>query len=150
MDAAGASHEAITKALDEAIEYGLSNVSFEVLDVAKLPADPAIDAVFAFDTIRDQIDPVGCWLVPDNPFNAFMSPVKHRSIRRLREGGGAGHCPINSACPRRVTSPPGQPSGRGSMPSTSCSTTAWPGWVEVAGGSLTRKDRLAGVDRLPP
>jgi len=30
-----------------------------VLDVARLPAQPAVDAVFAFDAIHDQVDPAG-------------------------------------------------------------------------------------------
>jgi hypothetical protein len=34
-------------------------VTFEVLDVAALPAEPPLDAVFAFDVIHDQVDPAG-------------------------------------------------------------------------------------------
>jgi SAM-dependent methyltransferase len=49
--------DAIERARAEAADYGLSNVSFEVLDVTKLPADPPRGAVFAFDAIHDQVDP---------------------------------------------------------------------------------------------
>lgn len=50
--------DALEQARDEAAEYGLSNVSFEVLDVTQLPAEPPFDAVFAFDAIHDQREPV--------------------------------------------------------------------------------------------
>ena len=49
--------DAIASARDEAAQLGLSNVSFEVLDVAELPAEPGFDAVFAFDVIHDQVAP---------------------------------------------------------------------------------------------
>ena len=51
--------DAIERARAEADAYGLDNVTFEVLDVARLPAQPAVDAVFAFDAIHDQVDPAG-------------------------------------------------------------------------------------------
>ncbi len=50
--------DAIERARAEAAERGLGNTRFEVLDVTRLPADPPIDAVFAFDAIHDQVDPV--------------------------------------------------------------------------------------------
>lgn len=50
--------DAIDAARAEAAEYGLTNASFEVLDVTRLPAEPPFDAVFAFDAIHDQVDPV--------------------------------------------------------------------------------------------
>ena len=49
--------DALERARREASGYGLSNVSFERLDVTQMPVDPAVDAVFAFDTIHDQVDP---------------------------------------------------------------------------------------------
>ncbi len=52
------SAEAIDAARKEAAELGLSNASFEVRDVADLPAG-AFEVVFAFDSIHDQKDPVG-------------------------------------------------------------------------------------------
>lgn len=51
--------DAIDRARAEAASYALHNVSFEVLDVARLPVDPPLDAVFAFDAIHDQADPAG-------------------------------------------------------------------------------------------
>jgi trans-aconitate methyltransferase len=51
--------DAVGRARAEADAYGLGNATFEVLDVARLPAQPAVDAVFAFDGIRDQVDPAG-------------------------------------------------------------------------------------------
>lgn len=49
--------DAIAAARAEAAEYGLTNATFEVLDVTGLPAEPPLDAVFAFDAIHDQVDP---------------------------------------------------------------------------------------------
>lgn len=49
--------DALEQARTEAADYELDNVSFEVLDVTQLPADPPFDAVFAFDAIHDQRDP---------------------------------------------------------------------------------------------
>ncbi len=49
--------DAIALARDEAERFELSNVAFDVLDVAHLPATPAFDAIFAFDAIHDQADP---------------------------------------------------------------------------------------------
>jgi SAM-dependent methyltransferase len=51
--------DAITAARAEAAEWGLRNAEFEVLDAARLTADPPLDAVFAFDAIHDQVDPAG-------------------------------------------------------------------------------------------
>lgn len=50
--------DAIASAQAEAEAWGLTNASFEVLDVAQLPAVPPFQAVFAFDAIHDQVDPV--------------------------------------------------------------------------------------------
>jgi SAM-dependent methyltransferase len=51
--------DAIERAREEAARWELANASFEVLDVAELPADPSFGAVFAFDAIHDQADPAG-------------------------------------------------------------------------------------------
>ena len=51
--------DAIDRARAEAAAWGLTNASFEVLDVARLPSDPPSTAVFAFDAIHDQADPAG-------------------------------------------------------------------------------------------
>jgi ubiquinone/menaquinone biosynthesis C-methylase UbiE len=52
-------HEALDRGRSEAATYGLSNVSFESVDLATLPATPPFDAIFAFDAIHDQADPAG-------------------------------------------------------------------------------------------
>jgi 2-polyprenyl-3-methyl-5-hydroxy-6-metoxy-1,4-benzoquinol methylase len=52
------STDAIEAARREAAAWGLRNVSFEALDVAQLEAAPPFDAVFAFDAIHDQAEPV--------------------------------------------------------------------------------------------
>lgn len=49
--------DAVERAREEAAEYGLANASFDVLDVARLPVEPRLGAVFAFDAIHDQVDP---------------------------------------------------------------------------------------------
>jgi 2-polyprenyl-3-methyl-5-hydroxy-6-metoxy-1,4-benzoquinol methylase len=49
--------DAIARARAEAAGYGLANAAFEVRDVTTLPAEPPFDAVFAFDSIHDQVDP---------------------------------------------------------------------------------------------
>jgi 2-polyprenyl-3-methyl-5-hydroxy-6-metoxy-1,4-benzoquinol methylase len=51
--------DAIAEARAEAVDWGLANASFEVLDVRHLPAQPPFGAVFAFDAIHDQVDPAG-------------------------------------------------------------------------------------------
>lgn len=51
--------DAIDAARAEATAAGLSNATFEVLDVATLPVAPPFDVVFAFDAIHDQVDPAG-------------------------------------------------------------------------------------------
>ena len=49
--------DALDRARAEATEYGLTNVSFQQLDVTTLPPEPPLDAAFAFDAIHDQVDP---------------------------------------------------------------------------------------------
>ena len=51
------SPEAIDRARSEAAAAALTNATFEVLDIARLPAAPPFDAVFAFDAIHDQAAP---------------------------------------------------------------------------------------------
>jgi SAM-dependent methyltransferase len=50
--------DALGDARHEAAELGLTNTTFEVLDATVLPLDPPFDAVFAFSTIHDLVDPV--------------------------------------------------------------------------------------------
>ena len=49
--------DAIAKARAEAREMGLGNAAFELLDVTRLPAEPAFDLITSFDAIHDQRDP---------------------------------------------------------------------------------------------
>ncbi|MGY1824540.1 class I SAM-dependent methyltransferase [Geodermatophilus sp. SYSU D00079] len=51
--------DAIDRARAEAAAWGLSNATFEVLDVATMPTEPPSTAVFAFDAVHDQADPAG-------------------------------------------------------------------------------------------
>lgn len=51
------SDEAVGWARDEAAEMGLTNVSFEVVDVARMPDAERYDLVTAFDAVHDQADP---------------------------------------------------------------------------------------------
>ncbi len=73
---------AIGAARKEAAELGLSNATFEVRDVAALPA-ASFDVVFAFDSIHDQKDPAGVLraihdaLAPDGQF--VMMDIKANS-----------------------------------------------------------------------
>ena len=49
--------DAIAAATAEARAMGLPNARFEVLDVARLPSEPKLDLITAFDAIHDQVDP---------------------------------------------------------------------------------------------
>jgi len=49
--------DGIEAARSEAKKMGLSNATFEVLDVARLPAEPKFDLITAFDAIHDQKSP---------------------------------------------------------------------------------------------
>ena len=49
--------DAIDRGRAEAAAWGLTNVTFQALDVARLPGDPPSGAVFAFDAVHDQADP---------------------------------------------------------------------------------------------
>ena len=49
--------DAIVRAREESRQMGLTNVSFEVVDVASLPADGEFDLITAFDAIHDQRAP---------------------------------------------------------------------------------------------
>jgi SAM-dependent methyltransferase len=49
--------DALARARAEAASVGVTNVSFEICDVARLEVDPPFDVIFSFDTIHDQVDP---------------------------------------------------------------------------------------------
>ena len=48
---------AVARARAEAAGAGLTNVTFEVADIARLTVRSALDVVFMFDTLHDQADP---------------------------------------------------------------------------------------------
>jgi SAM-dependent methyltransferase len=50
---------AIARARAEAAGAGVTNVRFEVVDVARLDLQDAFDVVFVFDALHDQVDPAG-------------------------------------------------------------------------------------------
>jgi SAM-dependent methyltransferase len=52
------SEQALARGRAEAAEWGLDNVRFELLDLVDLSPQRPVDAVFAFDVIHDQADPV--------------------------------------------------------------------------------------------
>ena len=110
--------DAIVKAREEAARLGLSNASFEVLDVAALPPEPGFDAVFAFDAVHDQADPAavlrrihdaltpgGCFVMVDinaqsnvednidNPLAPFLyavSTLHCMTVSLAQHGAGLG------------------------------------------------------------
>jgi SAM-dependent methyltransferase len=49
--------DGIAQARAEAAQWGLTNATFEVLDVVDLPLDPPFALVFAFDAVHDQAHP---------------------------------------------------------------------------------------------
>ncbi|MGY1639119.1 class I SAM-dependent methyltransferase [Geodermatophilus sp. SYSU D00742] len=51
--------EAVARGRAEAAAEGLTNATFEALDVTRMPTEPPFTAVFAFDAIHDQADPAG-------------------------------------------------------------------------------------------
>ncbi|MBN2624550.1 MAG: methyltransferase domain-containing protein [Acidimicrobiales bacterium] len=75
--------DAIDGGRAEAAALGLTNVTFEVLDVRELPTEPPFGVVFAFDAIHDQVDPHGVLarvhdaLEPGGTF--FMCDIKASS-----------------------------------------------------------------------
>jgi SAM-dependent methyltransferase len=51
--------DALDAARAKAGKWDLSNVTYQHLDVTRLPERPPLGAVFAFDAIHDQVNPVG-------------------------------------------------------------------------------------------
>lgn len=77
------SEEAIALGRAEAEAMGLTNITFEAVDVLHLPTEPSFDVLFAFDAIHDQADPAGVLariraaLHPEGEF--FMVDIKAAS-----------------------------------------------------------------------
>ena len=112
--------DAIERGRAEAAEWGLDNVSFEVLDLVNLAASPPVDAVFAFDVIHDQAHPAevlervskaladdGVFVMMDirasshleknmdNPFAPLLyglSTMHCMTVSLARDGAGLGTC----------------------------------------------------------
>ncbi len=51
--------DAVERARTEAARAGVDNAHFEVRDIARRHHDDPYDAVFAFDTVHDLVDPSG-------------------------------------------------------------------------------------------
>jgi 2-polyprenyl-3-methyl-5-hydroxy-6-metoxy-1,4-benzoquinol methylase len=66
--------DALERARAEAAAAGVTNVSFEVCDVAQLRVDEPFDVILSFDTVHDQVDPaavlanIHAALVPGGPY----------------------------------------------------------------------------------
>ena len=69
---------AIARARAEAAGAGLTNVTFEVGDIARLTVTSPLDVVFVFDTLHDQADP-----------GAVLAGSVRRSARRAAVHAGA-------------------------------------------------------------
>ena len=87
--------DAITKARAEARELGLGNAAFEVLDVTRLPAEPAFDLITSFDAIHDQRDPatvLRCIADALAPGGVYLM-VEPKASSRLEENIGNPFAP---------------------------------------------------------
>jgi 2-polyprenyl-3-methyl-5-hydroxy-6-metoxy-1,4-benzoquinol methylase len=69
---------ALDRARLEAAAEGLTNVTFEVGDVAELAVDEPFDVVFIFDALHDQVDPTGV-------LDRVRHAIAHDGIFFLRE-----------------------------------------------------------------
>jgi len=87
--------DAITKARAEARELGLGNAAFEVLDVTRLPVEPAFDLITSFDAIHDQWDPatvLRCIADALAPGGVYLM-VEPKASSRLEENIGNPFAP---------------------------------------------------------
>jgi SAM-dependent methyltransferase len=97
--------DAIAAATAEAQAMGLSNIRFEVLDVARLPSEPKIDLITAFDAIHDQVDPAlvlgnvrralakdGLFLMIDFKFSSNLEDNIDNPFSPLYYGISTMHC----------------------------------------------------------
>jgi SAM-dependent methyltransferase len=85
--------DALDRARSEATAYGLTNVSFQRLDVTELPAVPPLDAAFAFDSIHDQVDPAGVLArvrAALRPGGIFVSTLHCLTVSLAEGGAGLG------------------------------------------------------------
>lgn len=97
--------DAVADGAAEARRMGLTNARFEVLDVAKLPAEPRFDLITAFDAIHDQLDPAavlrhihdalaedGTFLMIDFKFSSSVDGNMSNPFAPLYYGISLMHC----------------------------------------------------------
>jgi SAM-dependent methyltransferase len=97
--------DAIATATAEAEAMGLLNSRFEVLDVNRLPSDPKLDLITAFDSIHDQVDPAtvlsnvrralandGLFLMIDFKFSSKLEENVDNPFATLYYGISTMHC----------------------------------------------------------
>ena len=83
---------AIARARAEAAGAGLTNVRFEVADVARLAETSRFDVIFVFDAIHDQAE-------PDTVLTAISRALKHGGLLFMREPHAADTLAENLANP---------------------------------------------------
>jgi 2-polyprenyl-3-methyl-5-hydroxy-6-metoxy-1,4-benzoquinol methylase len=79
-----ASPEGIAVAQRESTERRLTNVTFEVKDVAHLKDDKSFDLITAFDAIHDQADPAGV-------LSSIAKALKPDGVFLMQDISGSGH-----------------------------------------------------------
>jgi SAM-dependent methyltransferase len=97
--------DAIATATTEAEAMGLLNSRFEVLDVNRLPSEPKLDLITAFDSIHDQVDPAtvlsnvrralandGLFLMIDFKFSSKLEENVDNPFATLYYGISTMHC----------------------------------------------------------
>jgi SAM-dependent methyltransferase len=97
--------DAIAVATAEAEAMGLLNTRFEVLDVNRLPSEPKLDLITAFDSIHDQVDPAmvlrnlrralakdGLFLMIDFKFSSKLEENVDNPFATLYYGISTMHC----------------------------------------------------------
>lgn len=103
--------DAIERANAEARDMGLSNVTFGVADVAKLPDNPKFDLITAFDAIHDQVAPdavllgisnalapAGTFLMVDFKFSSLVEENVGNPFAPMHYGFSLMHCmPVSLA-----------------------------------------------------
>lgn len=97
--------DAVAAARAEARAMGLENVRFEVLDVRRIPAEPTLDLITAFDAIHDQAEPDtvlrsirtaladdGTYLMIDFKFSSSLEGNLDNPFAALYYGISTMHC----------------------------------------------------------
>lgn len=97
--------DAVASARAEAEAMGIGNVRFEVLDVRRIPAEPKLDLITAFDAIHDQAEPDkvlrsirtaladdGTYLMIDFKFSSSLEGNLDNPFAALYYGISTMHC----------------------------------------------------------